>query len=511
MRHTVIVNTPPVQQTVMEADLEEALQLAGAGKYQLLHCTLMLATLSAAILEMIGVSFILPAAACDLDIPEKLRGILISLPNIGIILTAPFWGRASDNLGRKPVLLGSLAVSGAMAFIAAFMPNLISFAFFKLACSLFLSGATSLGYAYASEVLPRHRRDIAVLIINALVNVLTVFTPGLAWLILSYDWQYNLGLINMRPWRLLTAVYALPMLFTAILIFAADESPKFLMTKGRESDALDVVKRIYVVNTGMPADSFCVKSLRASRKMELDISSSECVLDSKSRSMSALSLLQPPHLKWFALTGFLMFGLFSFLNGLFLFAPDTINKVMNNPTSSGTVCELILQPHNSTTSSSDCRDDMSHDTFYIMVVTTLVYGVLITAASISPLSKKTLLVSMFLIVGAGCLIAGLSTNRILAGIAMSSLQITALGIGPLTAYVVELFPTSLRGTAVGATLMFGRVGSVAGANVAGISLNAACMITFYAFAVLVLLCAGLSFLLPNNNQVTKPQQSGSET
>lgn len=35
-------------------------------------------------------------------------------------------------------------------------------------------------------------------------------------------------------------------------------------------------------------------------------------------------------------------------------------------------------------------------------------------------------------------------HRIAAGIAMSSLQITALGIGPLTAYVVDLFPTTLR-------------------------------------------------------------------
>lgn len=61
--------------------------------------------------------------------------------------------------------------------------------------------------------------------------------------------------------------------------------------------------------------------------------------------------------------------------------------------------------------STECLDSISHNTFYIMVVTTIVYGVLVTAGSMSPLSKKTLLVSMFIVVGIGCLIAGLSTNR----------------------------------------------------------------------------------------------------
>lgn len=64
--------------------------IAGAGKYQLFLCLVMLSTLVAAILEMIGMAFILPAAACDLSIPDGLRGILTSLPNIGelvIVLT----------------------------------------------------------------------------------------------------------------------------------------------------------------------------------------------------------------------------------------------------------------------------------------------------------------------------------------------------------------------------------------------------------------------------------------
>ncbi|KAJ8724629.1 hypothetical protein PYW08_016103 [Mythimna loreyi] len=508
MRHAVMASMAAdnVHSPVMEADLEEALEFAGTGKYQVLHNILMLLTLLAAILEMIGIAFVLPAASCDLDIPDNLKGIITSLPNIGIILTAPFWGRASDSLGRKPVLLGSLAAAGAMAFIAAFMPSLITFAILKFACSLFLSTPSSLGYAYISEMLPRKRRDFSVLVVNGLINLLTFTSPGLAWLILANDWQHQLGAIELRPWRLLTAVYAMPLILAAVAMLCADESPKFLMTKGKDKEALAVVRRIYAVNTGLHEDSFCVKSL----KTPCDITDSEEhgsgeALASKTKSESAFALLRPPHVQWFVLLSFLMFGLFSFLNGLFLFAPDTINRVMSSNETSGRVCELMAQVDNSP-SGDECLDSISRNTFLIMVVTTVVYGTLVTAGSMSPLSKKTLLITMFIVVGVGCLIAGLTTNRILAGITMSSLQLTALGIGPLTAYVVQLFPTSLRGTAMGAVLMFGRMGSVAGANAAGVSLRAACEATFYAFASLVFLCAGLSFLLPAAKQDEKSKE-----
>lgn len=57
--------------------------ISGAGKYQVFHCALMVAILGASMLEIIGYSFILPAAACDLDISDSLRGVITSIPNIG--------------------------------------------------------------------------------------------------------------------------------------------------------------------------------------------------------------------------------------------------------------------------------------------------------------------------------------------------------------------------------------------------------------------------------------------
>ncbi|XP_023941002.1 putative transporter svop-1 isoform X2 [Bicyclus anynana] len=470
----------------MEVDLERALELCGAGKYQVFHCALMVTTLGAAMLEMIGSSFILPAAACDLDIPDNLRGIITSIPNIGVIVTAPFWGRAADTFGRKPVLLFSTAVSGVIALVAAFMPSLLSFALCKFLGSLFLSCPSSLGFAYAGELVPRMRRDLAVLICNALLMLFASLCPIFAWGVLSYNWLA----LGLRPWRVLTVVYAAPLLLVALWLTQTKESPKFLMTKGNATQALEVLRHIFAYNSRCAKNTYCVTSLKSDEDKPDE------------EKQSALALLRPPHAKWVALTGFLMFGLFSLLNGLFLFAPNTINKMMTQGDQPATICMLLKEPENQT-SNATCVDSISSSTFQITVLTSVIYGVLVLLLSLSPLSKKALLVGMYAVVGASSLVSAFTTNRIVAGISMSALQITALGIGPLCAYTVQLFPTSLRGTAVGAVMMFGRLGSVAGANAAGVFLAGSCIATFYGFAALLFFCAGLSFLLPRDQPPSK--------
>ncbi|XP_063374319.1 uncharacterized protein LOC134662009 [Cydia amplana] len=510
MKKSVLLNklTPPKEKTRMEVSLEDALDLAGAGKYQVFHCALMLTTLSSAVIEMIGNAFILPAAACDLELPDTLKGILISMPNIGVILTAPFWGRAADNFGRKPVLLGSAAASGAIGFAAAFMPNLITFALCKFAASLFLACPSSLGWAYASELVPCRRRDLALLVINGFLTTSSTLSPLLAWGILPLNLP---AAVNIRPWRLLTAAYAFPLLLVALWLTLAKESPKFLMTKGRQEQALAVLSHVYSVNTGAPSDMYPVTSIKkcGHRKDSSSEEGSSCELAPTPNNTTVWALLRPPHLKWLALSGFLMFGLFSLLNGLFLFAPDTINKVMQGAAEEeGTLCLLMNQSDNQT-SSLTCVDSISENTFIIMAVTTAVYGAAVMAVSLLPISKKNLLVGMFLCVGVTCMLAGLLKNRTAAGVLMSALQITALGIGPLTAYAVQLFPTSLRGTAVGAVLMCGRLGSVIGASAAGALLAAACAATFHGFTALLFLCAALSLLLPGA-QKSPPSAAQSE-
>ncbi|CAH3937117.1 unnamed protein product [Pieris brassicae] len=486
----------------MTTDLDTALDLAGAGKYQVFHCALMVSTLGASILEMIGCSFLLPLAACDLQLSDHLRGIITSIPNIGIILTAPFWGPIADAMGRKPVLIVSTLLSGVIGLIAAFMPNLTSFALCKFAGSLFLSCPSSLGFAFAGELMPRRRRDMAVLICNASLMLIASLCPILAWIVFTIDWEHSN--IFIKPWRILTVAYAVPLILSALWMTQTKESPKFLMMKSKEKEALKVLAHVYSFNTGRTPDEYKVTSLK--KEDNSDQVDGEAITVTKT---SATALLKPPHVKWLLLLGFLMLGLFSLLNGLFLFTPHTINKMMTKlPNETVSICFSLNQPDN-VTHTVTCIDSISYDTFKITVITALFYGAIVMAVSLSPLSKKTLLVGMYSLVSAACIVSVITRNRFVAGVSMSTLELTALGIGPLNAYAVQIFPTSLRGSAVGAVMMFGRVGSMLGANMAGMFLARGCDYTFYAFAALIALCAALSFLLPNDNKPTSKSEKTS--
>lgn len=85
---------------------------------------------------------LLPFFGKSLDAPAWQIAILFSAFSFGQFLGEPFWGRMSDRLGRRPVLMVTIA-GGALAYVAlAFAPN-IWLAFAARFVGGFLSGNIS--------------------------------------------------------------------------------------------------------------------------------------------------------------------------------------------------------------------------------------------------------------------------------------------------------------------------------------------------------------------------------
>ena len=68
---------------------------------------------------------ILPTYAQQLHASDFMVGLLIASYSIMQFLFTPFWGRLSDRIGRRPVLLISLAASFAGYLIWGFSTSLI--------------------------------------------------------------------------------------------------------------------------------------------------------------------------------------------------------------------------------------------------------------------------------------------------------------------------------------------------------------------------------------------------
>ncbi|CAB3223186.1 unnamed protein product [Arctia plantaginis] len=66
------------------AELERGLDLVGLGWYNLRYCMTLLLVLLSSVMETVGTTILLPAAKCDLNISDKQRGLVFSIPYIVI-------------------------------------------------------------------------------------------------------------------------------------------------------------------------------------------------------------------------------------------------------------------------------------------------------------------------------------------------------------------------------------------------------------------------------------------
>lgn len=118
-------------------------------------------------------------------------------------------------------------------------------------------------YAYCGEFHDNHYRPKVISWMSTFVAFGNMFLPGFAWIILPADWQIDLPIfaIAFKPWRFLLIVYTLPCLLCAIFLYFLPESPKFLLTQDRGQEALEVLKKMYVINNRKSEDSYGVENI----------------------------------------------------------------------------------------------------------------------------------------------------------------------------------------------------------------------------------------------------------
>lgn len=66
------------------------------------------------------------------------------------------------------------------------------------------------------------------------------------------------------------------------------------------------------------------------------------------------------------------------------------------------------------------------------------------SSTVKFVGKKNLLIIIFCLIGVFCILINYITEDMLFAVLLSSVPIMGLGIGPVNAYAVEIFPTQLR-------------------------------------------------------------------
>ncbi|GBP59845.1 Synaptic vesicle glycoprotein 2B [Eumeta japonica] len=494
---------------------EEALDLAGTGRYNL---WLLIATSVVTIsmgLDMFGFSVVVAGCTCDFQLTLTQKGILTSMPFAGAITMAYPWGYFSDTRGRRNCLLVAMTVSCACAVLCSFSPNWIVMAVLKMIGTSFCSAVQSITYSLLGECTPRRVRGAYMMVMTASLMSTTWLYFVLSF-VLKLNFVHDLGIwgITFRPWRLLALIMATPLGLGALCLSFCFESPKFLANQGRTEDAVRILRKIHAINYGNE-EGYSVKSLHLEEENNATPRGQEPILASIWNQ--TVPLFKPP-LLWKTLQLYYLTAvIYSSNNSFVMWYPFITNAFFvsygRGVTEINGLCQLItagISPSsssdNSTTAADTevCRDSLEDLTVYSGILLSVLFTIINLILAKFSKRKKVVMITTLLASIVGGVVTNLVPEAFTAMALFMLFLITAMGIGILFSYYVDLYPTSYRGMVACLGVMVARLSSLIGTNVVGAFIKDHCTTTFYAWSVYI--CCSFT-KLSSGKRTGKPSKS----
>ncbi|KAE8712480.1 Organic cation/carnitine transporter 1 [Hibiscus syriacus] len=162
-----------------------------------------------------------------------LAAIPASLFFIGTIFGCAFFGRLADGwLGRKKTLLVACILTSTTTFMTSFSPNIWIYALLRFTNGFSRSGAGICCLVLSTEVVGRKWRG------QVGQYGFFFFTAGFLSLpFIAYPtrahWRYMYRIISLPP-----------LVYTFFLVLLVSESPRWLLVRGRNKEALNVLRKL---------------------------------------------------------------------------------------------------------------------------------------------------------------------------------------------------------------------------------------------------------------------------
>ncbi|CAK1542335.1 unnamed protein product [Leptosia nina] len=171
-------------------------------------------------------------------------GFLIALPMTGVI---------SDKFGRVKAMAGASAMYATFGIIRSFSTSyemLIVFEFLETSTG---AGAYSAAFVFGMELVRPNGRVFGNTLINFAFILGSMSLSLLAW--------------ALQNWRLMLRIVYAPAFLVLSYLFLLDESPRWLLSKGRCDEALDILKRAGKMNN-VNISQQLLSSLKANVKLD---------------------------------------------------------------------------------------------------------------------------------------------------------------------------------------------------------------------------------------------------
>ncbi len=188
------------------------------------------------------------------DVGSAALAQVIAIALIGCAIGAATAGRIADRIGRIPCMR-----IAAVLFTASAVGSALPFALWDLAMWRIVGGfaigmASVIGPAYIAEVSPPVYRGRLASFQQAAIVLGIAVSQLVNWGLLHAAGGDQRGsLLGVEAWQVMLGVMVVPALVYGLLSFVIPESPRYLLTAGRERDARAVLADVEGRGTDLDA------------------------------------------------------------------------------------------------------------------------------------------------------------------------------------------------------------------------------------------------------------------
>ncbi|MEK1892299.1 MAG: MFS transporter [Rhizobium sp.] len=386
--------------------MDEALDRAGTGAFQRRLIGIFGLVWTADAMQVLAVGFTAAsiAATFGLTVPQALQtGTLFFL---GMLVGAVAFGRLADKVGRRQVLIVTVACDALFGTLSIFAPEFTSLLVLRFLTGMAVGGTLPVDYAMMAEFLPAKSRGRWLVALEGFWAIGTLIVALAAWA------ASVAGVTD--PWRYIFAVTALPALLGLTLRFFVPESPLYLLRTGRTGEAKMIVNRMLALHQKAP--------LRSDDEIVATPQVAEGIFSEELRRRSALILSI-----WF-LVSVSYYGVFTWMPAKL--AGDGFGFVRGYG-------------------------------FLVFVALAQVPGYALAAYGVEAWGRRPTLIGFCLLSALGCLLFVVSPSDMLVGASLLVMSFALLGTwGALYAYTPELYPTASRATGMGSAGAMARLGGL---------------------------------------------------
>ncbi|XP_065364157.1 uncharacterized protein LOC135957355 [Calliphora vicina] len=525
------------------ADFEKAIATAGFGRFNVLLLLVACPAAMASVVETAVISYILPSAECDLNLNLLDKGILNAITYCGMIISAIGWGYLSDKKGRKKLLVFGYLMDVICVLCGALSQNVTQLMISKFFGGLIMCGPFAVLMSYLTEFHGTEHRPRIMMLIGIMFSMASIMLPVLAFLILPYEWNFQVFNMNFHSWQIYFAICCIPSLLSGILLSLFPESPRFLMSQGRNAEALKIFQKIFAMNKRQPIENYPIKLLvnenpnhkdsdppdnvsiatieaaitavKLDKDQKANTNNNNNIEPSRPKQPTGFKpLFFKPYLGKCLIVNILSFFILLGQNTIRLWLPQlfaSLHEYEQISSEATSMCSILEYSVNKTemvqmvqNSEENCVVVITPATYTnnIIVAVTGLLAYLVAGSLINALGNKRIQVFGLVIAGT-CGIALYWSSSALTTLIISALYVCMGSISSTSAIgtSVNLFPTSLRTMIVSLSMMFGRMGSITGNVLFPVFMSFGCIPPFIMVGAVMYIGAILSALLPSTNKI----------